>query len=90
MFGSHGWSGCVCAGVLGFVEFLHPNFAFWGRGVPNVGSWLIPILFQLSFRDQSIADQFACGLGSWVKLGSISMGILSGPPFLQDLLPMLV
>ena len=32
VFGSNGWLGCVCAGVLGFVEILHPDFAFWGRG----------------------------------------------------------
>ncbi len=69
VFGLHGWLECVCAGVLGFIEFCIPTLHFWGRGVSNIGSRLIPVLFQLSFRGQSVADLFACSPGSWVKSG---------------------
>ncbi len=59
VFGLNGWLGCVCAWVLGFVEFCVLTLHFVEGGFSNVGSWPIPISFQLSFRGQSIADKVA-------------------------------
>ncbi len=90
VFGSDCWSGCICNGVLGFVEFCVPTLHLWERGSQTSACGQLPFPFQLSFRGQSIADRFVCGLGSWVTLGSISPWNFKVGSLLQDLLPSLL